>query len=425
MSKSRKLTLITVIVFFLLLLNCCLPFSTFDNQSNKIVKSSESRDYWPTQEWLTATPESKGMDSTKLDHMLKVIELQAYKLESILIVRNGYIVFEEYPTEEYDYARKHQLLSVTKSFTSTLIGIALAKGYIKSVDEKMIDFFPERVIANLDARKRAITLEHLLTMSVGIEWNELEYHYLDNRNTLKQMWMSGDPVQYFLDQPMDHEPGELFEYNSGASIMLGAIFERATGKSVNDFAKEYLFDLIGIYDYGWELIYDGGGLYHTEKGLWLTPRNMARLGYLFLNNGTWDGQEVVSKEWIFEATKTRFYQDLDHGYGYQWWTLPNEHIYYASGSYEQNIYVCPDEDLVVIFTGEIDADHLPSERLLLSHILPATTISEEVSIDNNDTDTEHPGEDGKYIVMIMIITFSVSLLSIFAVIAFYKAYSEN
>jgi CubicO group peptidase (beta-lactamase class C family) len=394
--------------------------------SNMVPSISGTHDYWPTHEWLNATPESKGMDSEKLNHLIEVIETQDSQLESVLVIRDGYIVLEHFFSDRYNPYKKHQLLSATKSFTSTLIGIALHEGFISSVDQKMIDFFPDRSIANLDSRKKAITLEHLLTMTEGMQWNELEYHYLDNRNTLKQMWMSTDPIQYLLDQPIDRNPGEGFAYNSGTSILLAGIVEQTTGKDVCEFAEEHLFDVIGIDDYNWEHMF-ASGMIHAEKGLFLTPRNMARLGYLYLNNGTWDQREVLYQEWISEATRTHIMTPWGQGgahqwggYGYQWWTFPEENIYYASGSYEQKIFVCPNEDLVVVFTGEIGIEsNYPPELLLMHHIIPATEISEEIDSDENNLNEEPSSYISEYFVTAIYVSFIPGLISLVAVISVY------
>jgi CubicO group peptidase (beta-lactamase class C family) len=408
----------------ILVILACFPILTFYITIIASINSfpdvkpliSDTRDYWPTQEWLNATPESKGMDSKKLNHMIDVIELQGYNIDSVIVVRNGYIVMEEFPSNEYNPTKLHMLQSVTKSFTSTLIGIALHEGFIDSVEQKMVDFFPGRTIANLDSRKKAITLEHLLTMTEGLYWTEHDYPYTDNRNTLKQMWDSSDAIQHILDQPMVREPGERFAYNSGTSILLGAIIEQTTGMDVRTFAEDYLFNLIGIDRYSWALMINSGVL-HTDGGLYLTPRDMARLGYLYLNNGTWDGTEILSLRWVSEATRTHYLISYSHGYGYQWWTFPEMNVYFASGHYEQKIYVYPEEDLVVVFTANIaDADPHPTDSLFLNHILPATTISEESEAGKEDEMLNH---NRGFLIVALTLSFMPGLISIIVVISLY------
>lgn len=268
------------------------------------------------------------MDPALLEQMMALIDEQGFAYDSVLVVRHGTIVFEAY-RNGYDQDTKHHLQSTTKSFSSMLIGIALHEGFLSSVDQKLVDLLPNHTIANMDARKQRITLEHLLTMSDGMDWHELDYPYTDARNTLGQMWASTDAVQHILDRPMAREPGEAWAYNSGTSILLGGILEEATGRDVLGFAHEYLFDPLGIDDVQWDRA--PGGHYHTDGGLYLTPRDMARFGYLMLHGGTWDGQEIVSPDWVARSTESHYQASAGQGYGYQWWTLDGG-IFAASAS---------------------------------------------------------------------------------------------
>jgi len=325
--------------------------------------------YWPTKKWRTSTLGEQHMDSNKLEPMLAVIDRDKVAIDSVIVVRHGHIVLEKYRRGWSAY-RKHMIQSVTKSFTSVLIGIAIQQGLIEGVHQQMVDFFPDHVIANMDARKQSITLEHLLTMSEGMDWHELDYPYDDTRNTLGQMWVSEDAVQHVLDRPMAREPGEKWSYNSGTSIVLGGILEQVTGRNVNSFAREVLFDPIGIGDVFWALT--TGGHYHTDGGLYMTPRDMARLGYLMLHNGTWDGKEIVSSEWVAQSTTAHYRTPWGLGYGYQWWTLPRSDVFAATGHYDQRIYVSHEHDLVVVFTANIaDEDPHPTEGWVSRYIVAA------------------------------------------------------
>jgi CubicO group peptidase (beta-lactamase class C family) len=201
-------------------------------------RSSEQEEVvWPTDGWAVATPEEQGMDPALLEQMMALIDEQGFAYDSVLVVRHGRIVFEEY-RNGHDQDEKHHLQSTTKSFSSVLIGIALHEGYLSGVDQKLVDLFPDHTMANMDAQKQQLTLEHLLTMSDGMDWHELDYPYTDARNTLGQMWVSADAVQHVLDRPMAREPGEAWAYNSGTSILLGGILEEATGRDVLGFAHE-------------------------------------------------------------------------------------------------------------------------------------------------------------------------------------------
>lgn len=331
----------------------------------------ESPDYWPTESWRTSTPEEQGMDAHKLEQMMAFIDAHEIAIDSVIVVRHGYIVWEEY-RNGYNQQRAHHLQSVTKSFTSTLIGIAIHEGLIENVGQRLVDFFPDQAMANMDARKQRITLEHLLTMSEGMDWHEIDYPYTDKRNTLGQMWVSGDAVQHVLDRPMAREPGGEWAYNSGTSIIMGGILEQVTGGDVSSFAREYLFDPIGIGQVTWSKT--TGNHYHTDGGLYMTPRDMARLGFLMLNNGTWDGREIVSPEWVVEASRTHYRTTSGQGYGYQWWTWPGTGVYAATGHYEQKIYVVPEANMVVVFTANIaDEDPHPTDGMLFRYIRAACT----------------------------------------------------
>jgi CubicO group peptidase (beta-lactamase class C family) len=302
--------------------------------------------------------------------MVALIDQQDYAYDSLLVVRNGHIVFEQY-RNRYDQNTVHHLQSATKSFSSMLIGIAIQEGLIQNVDQKMVDLFPEHTIVNMDTRKGNITLEHLLTISEGMDWHELDYPYTDPRNSLGQMWVSSDAVQYILDQPMAREPGESWAYNSGTSILLGGILEGATGQDVLDFAREYLFDPIGIGNVRWDKT--SGDHYHTDGGLYMTPRDMARFGYLMLQKGEWDGKEIVSPEWVARSTEAHYQANSGMDYGYQWWVMEGG-AFGAWGHYEQKIYVVPQADMVVVFTGNIPDNVLPpTDGLLYRYILGACT----------------------------------------------------
>jgi CubicO group peptidase (beta-lactamase class C family) len=326
---------------------------------------------WPTETWCTSTPEEQGMDAAVLDQMMQFVDEHGMAIDSVLVVRHGAIVFEEY-RNDYDRSTPHHLQSATKSFSSMLIGIAIHEGLIEDVDQKMVDLFPEHTIANMDARKQRITLEHLLTMSDGMDWHELDYPYNDPRNTLGQMWTSGDAVQHVLDRPMARDPGESWAYNSGTSILLGGIIEQVTGRDLLAFAREYLFDPIGIRSVYWQMA--TGRHYHTDGGLYLTPRDMARFGYLMLRDGTWDGREIVSADWVARSSTAHYQTNGYYGYGYQWWILPDGFGYTATGHYEQRIFVLPEADMVAVFTADIPDDSpYRVDGLLYRFILPACT----------------------------------------------------
>ncbi len=324
--------------------------------------------YYPTQAWRTSTPEQQGVDSAALAKLFDEIQAKQYNIHSIIIVRHGYIIAEAY-WYPFQASYRHVLYSCTKSVNSALVGVALKQGKIDSVAHRVVDFFADRTIANKDARKQAMTLEHLLTMSSGMEWNETGVPITAPNNSNRQMIQSKDWVQFVLDRPMKEEPGMRFNYNSGGAHLISAILQKTTGMNELAFALEYLFKPLGISDVAWTV--DPNGIYRGEDGLELTPRDMAKIGYLFLKNGTWDGQQIVSADWVKQSSRKHVDTLDEKDYGYQWWVQPFG-VYSAAGRGSQYIFVLNDLDMVVVFTSGLktkDFD-LPA-ALVEKFILPA------------------------------------------------------
>ena len=324
-----------------------------------------SGDYWPTKAWRTSSPEEQGMDSEKLAQMLDAIQEQKLGFHGLLVIRNGYIVSETY-FGSYQQDTRHELYSVTKSFVATLIGIALDKGYIEGIDQRILDFFPDRAFANLDSQKEEMTLEDVLTMRTGLDWQEGNAAY-------GAMYSSPDWVKFMLDKPMILPAGSQFNYCSGCSHLLSAILQQTTGMNTGDFAEQTLFKPLGISNVKWDR--DETGIPIGGWGLQITPRDMAKLGYLYLQNGQWDGEQIVSSQWVENATQTHTETDSDLGYGYQWWTYPSLAAYTALGLYGQTIFVVPEVDLVIVTTAEMD-NHDEIFQLIEQYILPAVQKSQ-------------------------------------------------
>ncbi|MFX1565734.1 MAG: serine hydrolase domain-containing protein [Promethearchaeota archaeon] len=325
-------------------------------------------DYWPTAGWQTSTPEAQNMNAAYLEAMDEYINTidWGFAMVSSIVIKNGYIVHETY-YGSYDGDSRRNIFSCTKSFISTLVGIALKEGYLTSVDEHVMDFFSDRTIANMDTRKEAMTIEHLLTMTTGIDWYEAVY---TGDNSFFQMTSSVDWVQYVLDQPMAHTPGEVWYYNSGASHLLSTLVNISTGQFTQDYAEDKLFNPLGITHYDWGKDPDGNAF--GGASLRLTPRDMAKLGFLFLNNGTWDDSQIVSEEWVTTATSSLELLESDTGYGYQWWTSPLIGAYSARGYLGQFINVFPAMNMVVVFTASTNS--MQPNILLENYILPAAGI---------------------------------------------------
>ena len=330
--------------------------------------------------WETASLIEADIDSEKIDEMMRTILSGNDKnLHSILLIKNGKLVFEEY---FYGYNREklHFLASVSKSITSTLIGIAIDQKLTKDVETRAYEFFPEYTGTKWISQKYPITLQHVLTMAAGLDWDAMKYSRRDPRHTTYQMYASGDPIGFVLDRNLIGTPGEKFYYNSGLTILLGGIVKNTTGLYIDEFAGQYLFAPLDISDYHWDKFPDGN--IQTDGGLHLRPRDMAKIGYMMLKDGQWKDRQIVPKEWIIESTK-RHIDALGIGYGYQWWigktTIDSQviKVLFASGHGGQKIFIIPQLDLVAVFTSRVfnSKGHSGPEGFLLNYIIPSIAPS--------------------------------------------------
>jgi CubicO group peptidase (beta-lactamase class C family) len=302
--------------------------------------------YWPTREWRSSTPEAQGMDSGILARAFDYIRQYQIPIHSFLIVRNGYVVLDAYfyPFQE---GQAHDVASVTKSVTSTLIGIAIGEHKLSSVRQPVLSLFAERNVGNRDERKDRMAIEHFLTMTSG-----LDCRFDQAEITLRQMDQSKDWVQFMLDLPMAAEPGSKFVYCSGVMHLLSAIISQATGSSALEFARRELFQPLGIEDVIWPS--DPQGVSRGWGDLHLRPRDMAKIGYLWLNQGRWEGRQIVPREWMQAATQAHSHPNFGSGeYGYGFWVYPNRNPpeYEALGRGGQRISVVSAKNIVVVFTG--------------------------------------------------------------------------
>lgn len=297
---------------------------------------------WPTKGWAVSTPEEQNVDSEELFKAVDHIYQKQPDIYSLLVIKNGFLIFENYYKKgkpgRYDWAH-----SVTKSYVSTLIGIAINQGLIKSVDQTLLELLPKQYKENLTAEVKSITLKSLLTMTAGFGWN-------DSGASMMQWFLSPDWTAHAIRQKQIAPQGKNFNYNSSLSHLLSVILTEASKMSTKQFAEQYLFDPLGMTIHEWPIGPKGNN--YGGFGLKVTPRDLAKLGYLFLNNGLWDDRQIVSSSWVKDATTPA--NSSDYGYGYQWWIRPvrDYFSYQALGRRGQNIVVVPDQDLVVVVTSE-------------------------------------------------------------------------
>ncbi|MBW2486910.1 MAG: serine hydrolase, partial [Deltaproteobacteria bacterium] len=299
--------------------------------------------------WETASLTDVGIDSEKIADMMRdILGGNDKNIHSILLIKNGKLVFEEY-FYEYHRDKLHFLASVSKSITSILIGISIDQKVTAGVETRVYAFFPEYAGTRWIEQKYPITLQHILAMAAGVEWNAIKYSRRDPRHNTYQMYESGDPIGFVLARNLIETPGEKFYYNSGLTILLGGIVKNTSGLYIDEFAGQYLFAPMGITDYHWDKFQDGN--IQTDGGLHLRPRDMAKIGYMILKNGKWKDRQIVSREWVAESTKKHI-DALGIGYGYQWWIgktiIDNQTIkvLFASGHGGQKIFIIPQLDLV-------------------------------------------------------------------------------
>jgi len=346
------------------------------------LSSVSPQEVWPDTDWPVSTPEAQGLDAARLREVTTLMAegRRFSNLHSLLIVKNGYLVVEEY-FADWEADRLHTLQSVTKSITSALVGIAIEQGHFESIDEPVLAFFPQRrdELAQ-DPNWAAVRLQDLLTMRSGTDYHEQgedSPHLQLNRTP--RGWDS-----FYLNRPMVRTPGTYWQYDSGGVILISAMLKQRSGMHADAYAERYLFAPLGIQRTAWFRNLDGHP--HTGGGLDLRPRDMARFGLLYLRGGRWRDRQVVPRAWVEEST--RQHVDFDPprgnstGYGYLWWILApdpggagNERIYAAMGFRAQYIFVVPEHDMVVVVTGGAtngEEQRRPIE-FLYSHILPAVT----------------------------------------------------
>ncbi len=346
--------------------------------------------------WEVASPSSVGMDAVKFGQLfIQLDQIGEHRIHSILVVRDDKLVIEKYYAGRkfnlgqytggvgYDLNDVHVLCSATKSVCSALFGIAMDRGYIQSIEQKVFDFFPEYADLATPA-KAGMTIKHLLTMTSGFAYDDESLPYTDPRNDMNRFFTSRDPMSFLLGLPLFAEPGAVFDYDNCNTNIIGQIISRAVGDRLDVFAKEELFDKLGIREHQWQTVRNNVIL--SSGDLHLRPRDMAKLGLLFLHRGQWKGTTIISSAWCDRSTATILnpseytneFQAVD-GYGFQWWqknyTLNKKvyHSYFAWGWGGQTIIMIPPLNLVIVTTAGnwYEPEIISPFTLVADYIIPS------------------------------------------------------
>jgi len=334
---------------------------------------------WPTTQWETSSPEAQGVDARDLADAITYIRVKHLPIHSLLVVRHGVVVLDAY-FYPYDQHSLHDIASVTKSVTSILTGIAIDGGYLRDVDQPILSLIPGHAQDAIDASKSKITIGNLLTMTSGLKCGALGG--IETAETeLAEMRRSADWISYAVNLPMRSDPGTQFAYCSINNHLLSAIITAQTGEGLQSFAQRNLFSPLGIHDVFWPT--DPTGLNHGWADLHMHPQDMAKLGYLYLRNGKWEDQQIVSAQWVRQSVSSHVTVRPGIGYGYGWWiNLDRDpQIPEAEGRGGQRISIVPDKDAVVVFTsGGANTDEIAPYllRALRSNIaLPQNAKADE------------------------------------------------
>jgi CubicO group peptidase (beta-lactamase class C family) len=366
-----------------------------DQFMNQLITSKKSEYTYKIPEersddWICSDMNDDGIDEMKIVQLINHIKNGKHKdIHSILIFKNGKLVLEEYfglkgklsgPFVNNVFRDKvHNLASTTKGIFSALCGIAIDKGLIGDVNEPIYKYLPE--YANLfTPEKKQIMIKDMLTMKAGWEWEQFKYPWSDPRNNAAEMYKCGDVIKYVLERPLAAEPGKKFKYTNGEPTVLGAVLKNASGMEVNTFAEERLFNPLGITEYIWTRYPDGS--LETDGGLALCSRDLAKIGQLFLNNGKWDGDQIISENWIKESIIPRVNLSRNRSFGYYWNEMKydfdgeEEKAFFVPGDGGQFLVVLPSLKMVIVFTaGNYGVNPTTIYwNLIKNEILPAIQI---------------------------------------------------
>jgi CubicO group peptidase (beta-lactamase class C family) len=309
-----------------------------------------------------SAPEAQGVDSAAILDFINAIERDGHELHSLLLLRHGKLLAEGW-WAPYAAEHPHMLFSLSKSFTTTAVGLAVAEGRL-SIDDRVVDFFPEDAPATISPNLAAMQVRHLLGMSGGHAADVMPALFAEPE---------GNWARAFLAQPVQHVPGSHFAYDSGTSYMLAAIVQRLTGTTVLEYLRPRLLDPLGIRQASWETCPRGINI--GGWGLSITTDSIARFGQLYLQKGRWNGQQLVPADWIAAASSRQTSNgddpnsDWAQGYGYQFW-LCRHGAYRADGAFGQFCLIMPAQDAVLAITSGVQ-EMQPILNLVWEHLLPA------------------------------------------------------
>ncbi len=367
---------------------------------------------WPTRGWQMGTPAEAGLDAGTLDTLDRDLAAGKYGIvDSFQVFRCGEEVYtRRYPhdyatiygkeaatkgplnarlTGRYNYfdpawhpyyhgTNLHTMQSISKTFTSAIIGIARTRGDFKAgLDTPVLKYFDVAAVKNVDDRKRRMTLKDVLTMTTGLDWVE-NVPYDDPRSDSSLMEATDDWVKYVIDKPMAHEPGTVFDYSSGATELLAYIFKKETGRDIDAYGEKHLFAPLGIR-HRWKRTYLG--VVDTEGGLYVSGSDLAKLGYLYMHGGVWDGRRLISEDWV-KQSQTPYIDTGWQGlkYGFKWWLYPRkdgqELVSLGIGFGGQRLMVFPQEQMIVTFTGWDILKDPAVEADLVERVIPAVRDGE-------------------------------------------------
>ena len=335
---------LTAKIFIGILLSGTLSISSFAQKSYTYSPPQTLNDGWSTEHLF-----NDSTDSALVYGLFNQLVTVKHKVHSALLIHKGNLVLEEY-YGDYGINDQHDLRSTTKSVRSLLLGIAIDKGFIEDIDDPIQKYVKTPVAKkNVDERKQAITIRHLLTMSSGLDCNDWDKK---SRGQEDKVYKKKNWLQFTLDLPMINDPGEVAAYCSMGVVLATEAIRQASGMEIDEFAHRYLFEPLGISNMSWGHTSKRKNIPSSAKRLYMTPRDMAKIGMLILNDGTWGQKQIISKEWIDEAT-TSHTQITGIDYGFWWWNIPfgTYTSISATGNGGQYIFVIPELDMVAVFTG--------------------------------------------------------------------------